>query len=116
MEYRIVDFQELNEDSDYVGGYIDLDTLPTLEACYFDGYGVDERLLEDVPFKVFLENGTPAVSGLPDHLNKTHYFERLREYIFSADVFSKSEDLRDDDAAIIKREDSSKSWRYIYQD
>lgn len=115
MEYRIIDFDGLHWTES-----MDLGEVPEAPSAWFNGYGPFDRELEDVMIQFKLnkaKDGFEIVkSSFPSRLNLDHYLKGLIDYIKSTDFFDKKLGSNCDSIMVIKREDETKPWRYVYED
>lgn len=81
----------------------DDDHLEAVDALYFDGYHIGERLLEGLPIKVTLDDagGLQCTADWPKGLEKAHWSARAAEFAAEYDCFSVDEHLLDDDGVIM---------------
>lgn len=75
---------------------------------FFNGYVVDERLLEDVIFKIqptadgkdLIVNVTDDCADYFNKLNKKKLLSEVKDAVKKYDVFSLTEDMTDDDGVL----------------
>lgn len=82
------------------------ESIKEVNALYFDGYRVSEKILEGLPIKVTIENGKLVVSAdWPSWVNSEHMISDALEYITSTaipmvDDFSTTPELDNADGFI----------------
>jgi len=91
------------------------ETATFVNYCFFDGYAIDNRHLEQVMIKVELTEDKKdiIVSGIPDHLNVQKYLKRAKEYALQNDCFASEED-QDDDRCSLQRYHAG-IWHYVWE-
>lgn len=79
----------------------DSTTCP-VDALYFDGYSIAERLLEGLPIKITLtpEGNLDAHADWPKGIDGNHWRDIAIEFALYHDCFSTTPEMKDDDGFI----------------
>ena len=76
-----------------------------VDALYFDGYYVSERLLEDLPIQVTLTEDRSDIlisADWPKGIDADHMAAGAKKFALFNDIFSTTPELDNDDGYILK--------------
>lgn len=92
-----------------LAAYDEHDRLHDVDALYFDGYHIAERLLEGLPIRISLDAGGNLVASAdwPRGVDGAHWAREAVEFARDHDVFSTTPAMKDDDGVILTDEDAA---------